>query len=197
MSDIKKSDQEPLLLEHDYDGIRELDNPLPGWWQITFYATIIFSFIYFIHYHTGTGPHLSDELKEDMAKIELLQKQRQSKPAPEGETESLATLVADANSLQAGQAEYTSKCAACHGNSGEGLIGPNLVDRNWKNGDGTVSSILHLIEVGIPDKGMPGWKNVIPDEKLRKVAAYVRSLRGASVTGGRPPEGKEVSGDEI
>lgn len=189
MSDENNNSTDPLLLNHEYDGIRELDYPLPGWWLATFFITIIFGVIYWIHYDlSGAGPTLSQELKMDMAKIEAL-RETAAADAPEVTEEALASLVQDPDALEKGRAEYLAKCAACHGNVGEGLIGPNMTDTYWKNTDGSLVGIHKVIVTGVIEKGMPAWKGLIDDDLLKQITAYIASLKGSN-----PPNGKAAEG---
>lgn len=174
---------------HEYDGIRELDNPLPGWWLLTFYATIVFAGIYYAHYEIlGTGPTTAQELAADLAQ------HKASSPAagetPSGDEEAtLQALVGDEQALLAGRGEYQVKCAACHGPQGGGLIGPNLTDNHWLHGEGKITEIRHTIMTGVTDKGMPAWENLIAKELINKVAAYVYSLKGTNPPGAKAAEG--------
>ena len=189
MSDENNNSTDPLLLNHEYDGIRELDYPLPGWWLATFFVTIIFGAIYWMHYDvSGSGPTLSEELAMDMAKIETL-REKAAAEAPQVTEEALAAMIQDSQALEAGKAEYVAKCAACHGQVGEGLIGPNLTDSHWKNTDGTLVGMHKVLVVGVVEKGMPAWKGLIADDLLKQVAAYVASLKGSN-----PPNAKAAEG---
>ncbi len=187
--DNKTTPSDPLLLNHEYDGIRELDYPLPGWWLTTFFITIIFGIIYWIHYDlSGAGPTLSQELEKDMAQIESL-RNKAAADAPQVTEEALAALVQNSDAVTKGQAEYMAKCAACHGNAGEGLIGPNLTDKYWKNTDGTLVGMHKIVVHGVVEKGMPAWKGLIPDNLIKNVAAYIHSLQGSN-----PPNAKGAEG---
>lgn len=182
---------EPLL-NHEYDGIRELDYPLPAWWLATFLITIIFSAIYWIHYELSeAGPTSTEELATAMSQIRAIQ-QKAEQNAPSITEEALAALMQDSKALETGKSEYVAKCAACHGNEGGGLIGPNLADNHWKNGDGTLVGIHKILIVGVTEKGMPAWKGLIPDDTLKAVAAYVGTLKGTNPPNAKAPEGELV-----
>lgn len=172
-----------------YDGIVEHDNPMPTWWLWTFFLTIIFSFIYYIHYELAGGPTLQDELRIEMAQIE---KSVASKPAPVETEESLAAVFASAEAIQLGAASYAQKCASCHGVELQGLIGPNLVDAYWIHGKATRMDILHWVRVGVPEKGMPPWGPVMKNEELHAVSAYIYSKKGS-----KPSQSKEAQGELI
>ncbi|MCB0406792.1 MAG: c-type cytochrome [Bdellovibrionales bacterium] len=180
---------EPLL-NHEYDGIRELDYPLPAWWLATFFATIIFAFIYYIHYEVSkAGPSSQQELEMNLAEVQALQQKAQD-AAPKVSEDTLKGLMADNGALEAGKAEFLAKCAACHGQMGEGLIGPNLTDNAWKNTDGTLVGIHNIIVQGVTDKGMPAWKGLIDEALIQKVAVYIGSLKGSTPPNGKPAEGQ-------
>ncbi len=173
------------MKKHVYDGIEEHDNVLPTWWLITFFGTIIFGFIYFIHYETGSGPSTQEELKVALAQIQSLKK-----GGPVFSEERLQALFNE-DAMKQGHEIYTAKCSACHGPQGEGLIGPNLTDNFWVSGKGSRVDILGVINQGVPAKGMPAWGEQITEGELVAVAAYVTSLKGRQVPNGKPPQGTE------
>lgn len=174
-----------------YDGIVEHDNPMPSWWLWTFFLTIIFAFIYYVHYEIAGGPTLQDELKIEMAQLE---KASAKAPAPVETEESLAAVFGKSEAIQAGSATYAQKCASCHGADLQGLIGPNLVDSYWIHGKATKMDIVHWIRVGVPEKGMPPWGPVMKNEELYSVAAYIYSKKGTQPAGSKEPQGDLVEG---
>ncbi|NIP37616.1 MAG: nitrogen fixation protein FixP [Candidatus Dadabacteria bacterium] len=176
---------------HEYDGIHELDNPLPGWWLTTFYLTIIFAAIYWVYYEFGSGPTSNEYLKADMESIQSLQAKVEGAKQEISE-KSLLAMVKDEEALSAGKAEYIVKCAACHGAEGQGLIGPNITDDYWIHGDGSIAAILKVANEGVLDKGMPPWKGVIADDLLEKVSVYIYSIRGSNPAGAKPPQGEKI-----
>lgn len=182
--------EEALLLNHNYDGIHELDHPLPKWWVWKFYATIVFSIFYVGYYMMGPGPTPTQELSVQLEKIEAL------KPKASGSTseelQALTFASTDANSLSLGKEVYTGKCAMCHGDLGQGVIGPNLADNYWIHGKGDLVSIAELLKVGVLEKGMPAWVEVLKPEELIQVAAYAFSLQGTNPPGAKPPQGELV-----
>ena len=190
MSDIKNDDK--LMLDHEYDGIKELDNPLPGWWLATFYITIVFAVVYFIYYEFAGGPTLDQELSSDLNKIESVQQKAVETMGTKSE-ENYIALLDNKEVLEQGKAEFLTKCIACHGAQGQGIIGPNLTDEYWIHGDGDISSILQTINEGVVEKGMPPWKGVIAPELMENVAVYVFSIRGSNPPGAKPPQGEKVT----
>jgi cytochrome c oxidase cbb3-type subunit III len=179
------------LLDHEYDGIRELDNPLPRWWLATFYATIIFSVIYVAHYHFGSGTGLREELAHEMSQLSESRRSGARESFLPDES-SLLALLTEPNRLDYGRKSYQEKCASCHMPKGEGSIGPNLADSYWIHGDGSITSIAQLIYDGVPEKGMPPWKGMMKTDEIEAVTAFVYSLKGTNPPNAKPPQGREV-----
>jgi len=188
---MSENEKDQLIKGHDYDGIQELNNPLPGWWLMTFYITIVFAVVYYSYYTFFGGPTLDEELAQKMSAIQSEQQMAEDTAEVKSEETYLA-LLNNPEVLDAGKTEYMTKCMACHGDKGQGLIGPNLTDDYWIHDDGSVSSILHTARTGVPDKGMPAWKDLIPDETLEAVAIYVYSLHGTNPPGAKAPQGEKV-----
>jgi cytochrome c oxidase cbb3-type subunit 3 len=176
---------------HEYDGIQELNNPLPRWWLATFFATIVFAVLYWGYYQIGKGPSLDERLSASMARINAAQADAQ-KAAGGDETIDANALLADPKALAVGKAQFDSKCTPCHGAAGEGLVGPNLTDNYWIHSRGDIHGILSAIRNGFPEKGMPPWGAIVPPEEQAPLAAYVMSLRGTN-----PPNAKEPQGDLV
>ena len=187
MSDKKNGQDE--VLNHDYDGIQEYNNPLPGWWLATFFGTIIFAAIYYIHYEIAGGPTLQQELKAAMAVVES---QKTAAPQKVESEDELAAVMGDPKNLGAGKAIFAEKCAVCHGPQGQGLVGPNLTDNFWINGKGTRQDILAVVRKGVPAKGMLAWETLLKPEEVVAAAGYVFSLRGTNPPGPKAPQGDEV-----
>jgi cytochrome c oxidase cbb3-type subunit 3 len=187
MSDKNSKFDQPIA-GHDYDGIQEFDNPLPMWWLWTFLGTIIFSFLYYIHYELGGGPNLKQELDADLAAIELLKKS-----GPAVSVEDLTIFINDKTKVAVGKVLFEEKCASCHGKFGEGLIGPNLTDNFWISGKGSAADVLGLIQEGSLEKGMPPWKDTLKKVEIFSLVGYVISLRGTEPVNAKPPEGNEQS----
>jgi cytochrome c oxidase cbb3-type subunit 3 len=175
------------LLDHDYDGIQELDNPLPGWWLVTFWGAIVFAFFYFAFYQLGGGPSLDDELKRDMAAIQA-QFESSTKDRQGIDWEKLKS---DGTVVAAGKAQFEAKCSACHGVKGEGLIGPNLTDAYWIHG-GTGEAIHKVIMKGVLEKGMPAWEAQMKAEETDAVTVYVMTLIGTNPPNAKPPQGEKA-----
>jgi cytochrome c oxidase cbb3-type subunit 3 len=176
-------------LGHEYDGIRELDNRLPPWWLYGFYVSIIFAGIYLWRYHvTHTAPSSGEEYSIAMQKAEE-QKALYLKKAANNVDENTVKLLTDAADLSNGQKVFTQNCAACHGKTGEGTVGPNLTDDYWLHG-GSVKDIFKSIKYGWPEKGMRSWKEDLSPVQVSQVTSYIRSLHGTN-----PPNAKEKQGE--
>jgi cytochrome c oxidase cbb3-type subunit 3 len=184
------------LKDHAYDGIQEYDNPLPAWWLTTFFITIIFGFLYWIHYEFGGGTGQYEELKADLAHYESLkQKGESQEPSSEGE-EDLMKLVAATETVAEGKAIYTGKgtCASCHGPELGGLIGPNLTDDHWLNGKGSFTDIMKVVSKGVLEKGMPNWEAMLSRKEIKAVTAFILSRKGSNPVNAKPPQGEKVGG---
>ena len=178
-----------LLLDHDYDGIKELDNVLPPWWVYLFYGCIVFAVIYLVRFEILGAPDQEMELKNEMAqaKIEVAE---YMKNAPDMMDEETVTLLTDAPSLAEGKTIFTNNCAACHRADGSGQIGPNLTDNHWILGGG-IKNIFHTLEHGGRDgKGMISWKGTLKPTEMQKVASYVISLQGSNPKDAKVAEGE-------
>lgn len=183
--------EQEKILDHNYDGIQEFDNPLPGWWLATFYGTIIFTVLYIGYYHLGNGPGPLDELAQDMDKVKAMQ--QAGKPADAGPSEAaLLAVFNDAGKREAGKKIFAEKCASCHGPDGGGIIGPNLADNFWIHGKGGLVDIAKVVADGVADKGMPPWKTMLKEDEVFSVVAYVKSLKGTHPSNPKAPQGEEV-----
>ncbi len=179
------NDENDKLLDHEYDGIQELDNNLPLWWLWTFFGAIIFSFIYWIHYSlSGDGPTLDEELSRGMAKIEA---NRNKATETSGGEEMSPEQV-----LALGQKVFVSNCAACHLENGGGSVGPNLTDAYWIHGSDDEAMKVLILE-GVLDKGMPPWKAILRPKEVDAVIAYVNTLKNTNVKDGKAPQGEKVN----
>jgi cytochrome c oxidase cbb3-type subunit 3 len=184
------TEESKIDLGHNYDGIRELNNRLPGWWLYGFYATILFAGIYLWRYHvTHTAPSSAEELKIALIKGEEQTKAYLAKAANNVD-ENTVTLIKDAAALQGAEAIFKSTCKTCHGEKGEGnQIGPNLTDAYWIHGGG-IKDIFKTIKYGYPEKGMQSWKDQYTPIQMAQLASYVKLLQGTN-----PPNAKAPQGD--
>lgn len=173
---------------HDYDGIRELNNPTPPWWRYGFYFSIIFGVIYLWRYHvTHAAPLQLEELKIAEAKAAVA-KEAYLKNAANNIDENNVTLLKDAADIDAGKKLFIASCAACHGPEGQGMVGPNLTDDYWLHG-GKVNEIFSTIKYGVPEKGMKSWKEDFSPKQLAQLTGYIKSIRGT-----KPANSKEQQG---
>ncbi len=178
-----------LLLDHDYDGIKELDNTLPPWWVYLFYGTIIFAAIYLVRFEIMGADNQEMELKKEMAqaKVDI---EEYMKTAPDLMDEESVTRLTDASSLAEGKTIFATNCVACHRPDAGGQIGPNLTDDHWILGGG-IKNIFHTLEHGGRDgKGMISWKGTLKPKEMQKVASYVLSLQGSNPKDPKAPEGE-------
>lgn len=186
----KIEEEGELIMNHNYDGIRELDNVLPPWWVYLFYATVIFAVIYLFRYHFLGSDNQSVEFEKEMAAAKI-QVEEYKKTAPDLMDKEKVTLLTDTESINAGKAIFQTNCVACHKADGGGQIGPNLTDKFWINGGGIKNVFNTIMEGGRAGKGMIPWKDQIKPSDIQKVASYVLSLQGTNPAGGKAPEGEE------
>ncbi|MFD2872927.1 cbb3-type cytochrome c oxidase N-terminal domain-containing protein [Mucilaginibacter ximonensis] len=186
------SEEKSILIEHDYDGIQELDNPTPAWFMWLFYVTITFAVCYLLIYHVfGIGQLQYDEYKTEVAQAEIAKKEYLSKAANRVD-ENTVKLVNDPAVLASGKAIFKQNCAPCHGENAQGNVGPNLTDEYWLHG-GTINNVFKTIEYGVPAKGMPTWEKQLSPKQIADVANYVKSLKGSNPANPKAPQGqKEV-----
>jgi cytochrome c oxidase cbb3-type subunit 3 len=178
-----------LLLEHDYDGIKELDNNLPPWWVYLFYACIIFAVVYLVRFEIMGADNQEMELKKEMAQAQI-DIAEYKKTAPDLMDEKTVTLLTDPADLAAGKAIFTTNCVACHRADGGGQIGPNLTDDQWILGGG-IKNVFHtLVNGGRDGKGMISWKGTLKPKEMQEVASYVLSLKGSNPKDPKAPEGE-------
>jgi cytochrome c oxidase cbb3-type subunit 3 len=178
-----------LLLDHDYDGIKELDNNLPPWWVYLFYACVVFAVVYLVRFEIMGADDQEMELKKEMAqaKIEVAE---YMKTAPDLMDEKTVTLLTDAAALAEGKTIFETNCAACHRADAGGQIGPNLTDDQWILGGG-IKNLFHTINNGGRDgKGMIAWKGTLKPKEMQKVASYIISLKGSNPVDPKAPEGE-------
>jgi cytochrome c oxidase cbb3-type subunit 3 len=178
-----------LLLDHDYDGIKELDNNLPPWWVYLFYGCILFAAVYLVRFEIMGADNQEMELKKEMAQAQI-DIAEYKKTAPDLMDEKTVTLLTGAADLEAGKAIFTTNCVACHRADAGGQIGPNLTDEHWILGGG-IKNIFHtLVNGGRDGKGMISWKGTLKPKEMQEVASYVLSLKGSNPKDPKAPEGE-------
>lgn len=176
---------DPLLLDHEADGIRELDNKLPRWWVWLFYLTIIFSVVYMGYYHvfakekTSTAEYAVEHAAGEKIKAATMAKFESA----------IGTLEPskDQAALNTGRLTFNMLCAPCHRPDGGGLVGPNLCDDYWIHGSNFVDQVK-VIWNGVPEKGMITWKTTLNPNQIYEVASYLQTFRGTKPPNPKPPE---------
>lgn len=177
-----------IILDHDYDGIRELDNNLPPWWVYLFYASIVFGVVYLLRFHVFNDYNQTMEYEQEVAaaQLEIEEYKKTAKGLVDANT---VELLTDASDLSAGKGIFEGNCVACHMADGGGGIGPNLTDQNWILGGG-IKNVFHTISEGGRDgKGMIAWKQNLKPAEIAQVASYVLSFQGTTAANPKAPEG--------
>lgn len=183
-----ESDQD-VMLDHEYDGIRELDNDLPPWWKYGFYLTIVASAIYLTVYHvTHSAKSSVEEYMADVAEAELQVKAYRSKMALNVD-ETNAVFLTDATRIESGKNIYMKNCGVCHGNEGQGLVGPNFTDNHWLYGNAP-GDMFRIVKDGT-SKGMKPWKDDLTPLEIENVISYIHTLLGTNPPNPKAPEGTE------
>lgn len=178
--------EEDILLDHNYDGIQELDNSLPPWWKYGFYLSIVVGVIYFWYYHGGGGGLTSHE--EYVESVEKAQKEIAEYLATAADNVDENTVVMlDGSDIAAGKNLFIERCAACHVADGGGNIGPNLTDDYWIYG-GSIKDVFMSIKYGRPN-GMQPWEKEYSPKQIAQLASFVKSLRGTTPANPKDKQG--------
>ncbi len=195
--EIVEQNIQELLMDHDYDGIQELDNPPPAWYMYLFYATIVFAIVYMINYHTlGKSNSQVDEYIEEMTQAQQ-HREELIKSGAFIDENSVEGLTSEAD-IAEGKKVFSINCVSCHGNNGEGIVGPNLTDKYWIHGGGIVN-VFKTIKNGIPEKGMISWQQQLSPKQIQQVASYVLTFAGTNPLNAKEPEGElfEIDGQKL
>ncbi|MBM4362874.1 MAG: c-type cytochrome [Deltaproteobacteria bacterium] len=183
------AEAEAALTDHEYDGIQEYDNPMPGWWVSIFWGSFLFAVAYFLWYHVYDKGSVAAAYAADMT---LAREEQAARSLGGGVTEeALAGLAGNASVMADALGTFKLRCAPCHGQNGEGAIGPNLTDDHFIHGGGTFMDLHRVVDQGVVQKGMPAWGRQLSAIEVSKLAAYVGTLRGKNLPG-KPPEGQKV-----
>ncbi len=187
-----QTEQAPVL-GHHFDGIREYDNPMPGWWIWIFWVTVIFAPIYVLGVHVfGFINSYEDDLDQGMGELqEIRMAYETASPSESFDVETLQVYADDPAAVQAGEPLYQSYCVPCHGTAGEGGIGPNLTDDYWIHGN-ELTDMYRVVTQGVIEKGMTPWDGILTPEQRAQVVAFIHSLHGTT-----PPNAKAPQGDLI
>ncbi|HCK21579.1 MAG TPA: cytochrome C oxidase subunit III, partial [Bacteroidetes bacterium] len=183
---IERED-EIKLDDHEYDGIVELGNKMPPWLQFLFYVTILFAVVYAPYYLLGYGRTM-DEKYQDEVQLAQLVKEEKMKNSLNFMDENTVVVMATSEVLSAGKEIFTTYCVACHGNAGEGGVGPNMTDQYWLHG-GSINDIFRTVKYGVPEKGMAAWQEILMPKQISEVANYILSLQGTNPPNAMPPQG--------
>lgn len=187
--EIEREDE--VMLDHDYDGIKELDNVLPPWWTAGFIITFLIGVFYYFNVFFNNEKY--NQLKEYETEVAEAKTEVDAYKAANPELfKTNITLLTDAAGLDAGKKVFGTYCVACHMADGGGGIGPNLTDDKWILGGGIERIYQTLNEGGRSGKGMISWKTTLSSEQMQQVASYVISLQGTI-----PANPKEAQGDIV
>ena len=192
LTDAVPIDEEgEIMLDHNYDGIRELDNSLPPWWKYGFYISIVFAVIYLYRFHVSESAPLSaEEYTIAMAEAQEEVDAFLASQANRVDENSVVALT-DASRLAKGQEVFKANCVACHGEAGQGLngLGPNFTDEYWLHGGG-IKNVFSTIKYGVPQKGMISWQDQLSPSQMQDVASYILTLQGTNPPNAREPQGE-------
>lgn len=179
--------EEGILMDHEYDGIRELDNSLPPWWKWGFAFTILMGAVYLWYYHVGDGPNQHEEYIAAVEKAEIEKMEYLAKSANNVDENTIA-MTSDAAVVADGQKLFATNCAACHGGDGGGTVGPNLTDDYWLHG-GSIKDVFVSVKYGWPDKGMKSWKDDFSPKQIAAISTYIKTLKGSKPAAPKAPQG--------
>lgn len=182
--------EEDVMLDHDYDGIHELDNSLPPWWLALFYFTIALAPVYLWFNHWSEDSVSSAQAYEiEVEEAEEKVSQYLATKADLVDEENVVALTS-AGDLNVGSSIYNANCVACHGAAGEGGVGPNLTDDYWIHGGG-IKNVFKVVTYGVPEKGMISWKTQLRASDIQKVASYILTMQGTNPPNGKAPQGEK------
>ena len=187
--DLTEEDKK-YITDHTYDGIKEFDYPLPFWWSMTLVLTILFSIPYGIYYIFLDGPTARESAQLEMVEINKLRSAYAVKMA-DFDHELYSGILAK-DGMDKGKEVFMENCSPCHLETGGGDIGPNLTDNYWLNAKGTKETVYEVILNGREDKGMPVWREELTKENIYAVTAYVMTLVGTNIEGGKEPQGELI-----
>lgn len=180
------TEESSLDLGHDYDGIRELNNRLPGWWLYGFYGCILFAGVYLYRFHVShTAPSSIQEYEQSVVRAESQLKEFIKKQG-DAVDETNVKLLTGAEDLAAGKALFVKSCAACHLESGAGIVGPNLTDDYWLHGN-DIKSMFKVVRYGI--NAMPAWQTQMSNKQIAQVSSYIKTLHGTNPPNPKAPQG--------
>ena len=183
-------EEKDMMMDHSFDGITELNNPIPAWFMWLFYSTIVFAFVYLVYFHILGGMMQEEEYAVEMNAAKIEQKAYLAKSANKIDENSVKENK-EGSIITAGQAVFKTNCLACHGEKGQGTVGPNLTDEYWLHG-GTINNVFKTIKYGVPEKGMISWEKLLTPKQMAEVSNYVISLKGSNPANGKAPQGDKL-----
>ena len=181
-------EDQKLDLHHDYDGIRELDNNIPGWWKMGFYASIAFGVLYLFRMFVSESMPLQAQELARANEIAEIKKAAFLKSEANNVDENTVTML-DAGGIALGYDLYVKNCVACHGDKGQGGVGPNLTDEYWIH-KGGIKDIFKTIKYGVAEKGMKAWKEDFSPVQIAQISSYIRSIKNTHAAGGKEKQGE-------
>ncbi len=189
-------EEKDLVIDHAYDGIKELNNPVPAWFNFLFFGTMIFAAAYLFYYHIGGYGDLQDtEYEKEMAKAQVekaayLEKSANTIDENSVKFDNTPSVLADGKTI------FTTNCVVCHGDKGQGIIGPNLTDEYWLHGEG-INNVFKTIKYGVPEKGMISWEKNLNPKQISAVANFILSLKGTNPAGAKSPQGEKYEAKDV
>lgn len=180
--------EESIDMGHSYDGIRELDNVLPPWFTWTFIATIVFGLGYLWRYHAAANPAPNQYQEYENSVTEAKAKQEAYLKSKGDLVNETNVKMLDAAGIEAGKKIFMTNCVVCHGDKGQGGVGPNLTDDYWIHG-GKINDVFKTIKTGVIEKGMQSWKDVFSANQIAQLASYIKTLHGTNPPGAKDPQG--------
>ncbi|GGI24911.1 cbb3-type cytochrome c oxidase N-terminal domain-containing protein [Pedobacter mendelii] len=189
-------EEEDLVIQHSYDGIKELNNPVPAWFNFLFFGTMIFAAGYLFYYHIGGYGDLQDkEYENEVAKAQVEKAAYLEKSANTIDENSVkfdnSQII-----LEEGKSIFTGNCVVCHGDRGQGVIGPNLTDAYWLHGGG-INNVFKTIKYGVPEKGMISWEKNLTSKQISAVSNFILSLSGTNPPGAKAPQGEKYEEKDV
>jgi cytochrome c oxidase cbb3-type subunit 3 len=189
-------EEKDLVIDHAYDGIKELNNPVPAWFNFLFFGTMIFAAAYLFYYHIGGYGDLQDkEYEKEMARA-LTEKTAYLEKSANTVDENSVKFDNTPTVLEEGRTVFTANCVVCHGDKGQGIIGPNLTDEYWLHGGG-INNVFKTIKYGVPEKGMISWEKNLNPKQISAVANFILSLKGSNPAGAKAPQGEKYEAKDV
>lgn len=181
--------EQDVQLDHEHDGIKELDNALPPWWIYGFYFTILFAGVYMYRYHISkSAPLQVEELAAEKIQAEREKVAYMATLANNVDETSIA-YNPTVELLTEGKAIFVKNCVSCHGPEAQGAsIGPNLTDEYWIH-KGGIKDIFKTIKNGVQEKGMIPWGQQLSNAQIAAAATFIKSLQESHPANPKAPQG--------